>query len=34
MDITKDSWNTKQPYQNMFEKCPSMPPYYNRPDDC
>jgi hypothetical protein len=34
MDITKDGWSTKQPYNNMFETCPSMPPLYLRPDDC
>jgi len=34
MDITMDGWNTKQPYNNMFERCPSMPPEFWRPDDC
>ena len=34
MDILSDQWNSKAPYQNMFERCPSMPPYYNSPDDC
>ena len=27
-------FNTQDPYPHMNEKCPSMPPDYNRPSDC
>ena len=30
MDITKDKYNTIDPYDRMFERCPSMPPNYER----
>ena len=30
MDITQDKYNTIDPYDRMFERCPSMPPNYER----
>ncbi|XP_015688081.1 uncharacterized protein LOC102706146 isoform X1 [Oryza brachyantha] len=27
-------YNTMQPYAHMNEKCPSLPPNYNRPENC
>lgn len=30
VDITTDHWNSIEPYDNMFEKCPSVPPLYER----
>jgi len=34
MDITKDKYNTIDPYDHMFEKCPSMAPKYERELGC
>jgi len=29
-----DSYDTKQPFEHMAEKCPSQNPYYTRPQNC
>lgn len=34
MDIQDDGYSTIDPYPNMFETCPSMPPKYERPLGC
>jgi hypothetical protein len=30
MDITDDKWSTIRPYDNMFERCPSEAPFFER----
>lgn len=30
LDITDDKWSTVKPYDNMFERCPSMTPLFER----
>ena len=34
IDVFKDKYNTINPYDHMFEKCPSEPPKFERPGDC
>lgn len=34
LDITDDGYSTVEPYEHMFEHCPSQPPHYKRPADC
>lgn len=34
MDISKDGYSTITPYNRMFEKCPSVPPLYERTEGC
>lgn len=28
IDITNDGWSTVEPYDKMFERCPSEPPLF------
>lgn len=34
MDVTSDGYSTINPYNHMFEKCPSIPPLYLRTPKC
>jgi len=34
MDISDDGYSTIDPYEHMFEHCPSQPPFYNRTAGC
>lgn len=32
--IELEGYNSVEPYENMNERCPSIPPEYIRPDGC
>jgi len=33
-EMTLPHYNTKQPYANMAQTCPGLPPVYNQPSNC